>query len=162
VKTLAMNEAASQAEGTVMVKGLSHMTFIVADLDKMERLLSTILGAKKVYDSGSDTFSLSKERFFLVGQENGNPDAPAPIWVAIMEGEPLERRTYNHVAFVISEDQYEFALQQIKLIGLDVREGRSRVPGEGRSIYFHDHDNHLFELHTGTLTERLARYAEGR
>jgi len=31
--------------------------------------------------------------------------------------------------------------------------------GEGRSIYFYDHDNHLFELHTGNLEERLARYA---
>jgi hypothetical protein len=43
-----------------------------------------------------------------------------------------------------------------------VREGRSRVAGEGRSIYFHDHDNHLFELHTGTLGERLQRYAAGK
>jgi fosfomycin resistance protein FosX len=28
--------------------------------------------------------------------------------------------------------------------------------------YFYDYDNHLFELHTGTLEERLARYAEGK
>ncbi len=33
-----------------------------------------------------------------------------------------------------------------------------RVEGEGRSLYFHDHDNHLFEVHAGTLDERLARY----
>ena len=46
-------------------------------------------------------------------------------------------------------------------LGLDLREGRSRMTGEGQSIYFHDHDNHLFELHTGTLAERLARYALG-
>ncbi len=32
--------------------------------------------------------------------------------------------------------------------------------GEGHSLYFYDHDNHLFELHTGTLEERLARYAQ--
>lgn len=37
-------------------------------------------------------------------------------------------------------------------------EGLSRVSGEGRSIYFYDHDNHLFELHTGTLQERSDRY----
>jgi hypothetical protein len=38
---------------------------------------------------------------------------------------------------------------------------RPRVPGEGRSIYFYDYDSHLFELHTGTLGERLSRYRDG-
>ncbi len=35
---------------------------------------------------------------------------------------------------------------------------RSRVEGEGRSLYFYDYDNHLFELHTGTLFQRLQKY----
>jgi len=30
------------------------------------------------------------------------------------------------------------------------------------SLYFHDFDNHHFELHTGTLTERLQTYAATR
>ena len=30
---------------------------------------------------------------------------------------------------------------------------------ERQSLYFHDFDNHLFELHAGTLDERLAAYA---
>ena len=51
---------------------------------------------------------------------------------------------------------------RIEALGLDLRPPRPRVPGEGRSIYFHDEDNHLFELHTGTLEERLARYAKGK
>ena len=50
-----------------MIQGLSHMTFIVSDLDKMEGILTTVLDAKKVYDSGENTFSLSEERFFLIG-----------------------------------------------------------------------------------------------
>lgn len=64
-----------------MIEGLSHITFIVRDLDRMEEILTTVLHAKKVYDSGNDTFSLSRERFFLVGEE------PAMVWIAIMEGE---------------------------------------------------------------------------
>ena len=44
--------------------------------------------------------------------------------------------------------------------GVDLR--RSRVPGEGHSIYFYDHDNHMFELHSGTLPERLERYSKPR
>lgn len=135
-----------------VIEGLSHMTFIVRDLDRMEDLLTTILGARKVYDSGSETFSLSKERFFLVGR----------LWVATMEGESLPTRTYNHIAFKIDDADYENCLTRIRSLGLEVREGRSRVDGEGRSIYFYDHDNHMFELHTGTLEQRLARYNQGR
>ena len=135
-----------------MIEGLSHITFIVRDLDRVEKILVSVLGARKVYDSGDNTFSVSRERFFLAGEE------PAPVWLAIMEGESLPTRTYNHVAFKISEADYPSCLEQVQALGLEVREGRSRVAGEGRSIYFHDHDNHLFELHTGTLEERLRRY----
>ena len=42
---------------------------------------------------------------------------------------------------------------------LDMRPPRPRVEDEGRSIYFYDDDNHMFELHTGTLADRLERYA---
>jgi fosfomycin resistance protein FosX len=134
------------------IEGLSHITFIVRDLDRMERLLTMVLHARKVYDSGSKTFSLSKERFFLVGG----------LWIAVMEGEPLPIRTYNHIAFKIDDADYDSYLARIRSLGLELREGRSRVEGEGRSIYFYDHDNHMFELHTGTLEQRLARYSRGR
>ena len=69
------------------IEGLSHITFIVSDLDRMEVLLTTVLNARKVYDSGSQTFSLARERFFLVGT----------LWIATMEGEPLPGRSYNHL-----------------------------------------------------------------
>jgi fosfomycin resistance protein FosX len=139
---------------SVAPSGLSHMTFIVADLDAMEEILIGVLGARKVYDSGAETFSLSEERFFLLGEDE--------IWIATMKGEPLAARTYNHVAFKIDEADLETYRSRIASLGLDIRESRPRVAGEGRSIYFHDRDNHLFELHTGTLAERLARYAKGR
>ncbi len=79
-----------------------------------------------------------------------------------MEGEGLPSRSYNHVAFKIDEADYDAMLARIQSCGLELREARRRVDGEGRSIYFYDHDNHLFELHTGTLDERLERYARGR
>jgi catechol 2,3-dioxygenase-like lactoylglutathione lyase family enzyme len=130
------------------------MTFVVADLDAMEEILVGVLGARKVYDSGAETFSLSEERFFLVGGDH--------LWIAIMKGEPLAARTYNHIAFKIDAEDIEHYRERIASLGLEVRESRTRVDGEGRSLYFHDRDNHLFELHTGTLGERLERYAKGR
>lgn len=135
-----------------MVQGLSHITFIVKNLDQMEEILTNVFDALKVYDSGDDTFSLSKERFFLVG------DATDAIWIATMEGEPLPMQTYNHVAFKIADSDYDSYLSRVRNMGLRLREGRARVEGEGRSIYFYDHDNHMFELHTGTLNDRLKRY----
>ncbi len=132
-----------------MIEGVSHLTFIVADLDRMEEMLTTVLDARKVYDSGERSFSLAPERFYTVAGQ----------WIAVMRGEPLPTRTYNHVAFKIDDADYATCLVRIQSLGLELREGRSRVEGEGRSIYFHDHDNHLFELHTGTLAERLQRYA---
>ena len=134
-----------------MIEGLSHMTFVVRDLDKMEEVLTVVLGAKKIYDSGDKRFSLSRERFFDI----------AGLWVATMEGPALPNQTYNHIAFKIAPDDYDESLRRIQSLGLEVKEGRSRVAGEGRSIYFYDHDNHMFELHTGTLEDRLTRYRDG-
>lgn len=133
-----------------MIEGLSHITFIVKDLDRMEHLLTTVLEARKIYDSGEGTFSISKERFFDIGG----------LWIGTMEGESLPSQTYNHVAFKIADADYDEYLTRIKSLGLQLREDRSRVAGEGRSIYFYDYDNHMFELHSGTLEERLKRYAK--
>ena len=133
-----------------MIEGISHVTFVVRDLDRMADLLVAVLGAEEVYSSGEATFSISREKFFLVGG----------VWIAIMEGEPLPGKTYNHVAFKIAEEDYDAYAERVRSTGVEMREGRSRVEGEGRSLYFYDHDNHLFELHTGTLERRLARYRE--
>ena len=135
----------------IMIHGLSHLTFIVKNLDKMENLLVCIFGAEKIYDSGDETFSLSSERFFLIGG----------LWIAIMEGDALSKKTYNHVAFKIDDGDFDNYLARIHSLNLEILDGRSRVDGEGRSIYFYDYDNHLFELHSGTLHKRLKRYEKG-
>jgi fosfomycin resistance protein FosX len=131
-----------------MILALSHLTFIVHDLDKMTRIIVEILGGREVYASGDKQHSISPEKFFAFGD----------FWIAIMQGDPLPTRTYNHIAFKVSPDQLTKAKLAIEALGLDMRESRPRVAGEGQSLYFHDYDNHLFELHTGTLDERLAAY----
>jgi catechol 2,3-dioxygenase-like lactoylglutathione lyase family enzyme len=127
------------------IEGISHITLIVQDLERTGNLLSSVLEAREIYASGEKQFSLSKERFFLIGG----------IWMAIMEGSPLSERTYNHIAFKIPESQIEDYRQRLERAGVEFREDRPRIPGEGLSLYFYDYDNHLFELHTGTLEERL-------
>ena len=133
-----------------MIEGLSHITFIVRDLDRMTAILEGVFDAREVYASDAKQFSLSREKFFLIGD----------LWIAIMLGEPLPERSYNHIAFKIDDADFDRYTERVGKLGLDMRPPRPRVEGEGRSIYFYDGDNHLFELHTGTLAERLARYAK--
>ncbi len=133
-----------------MVCGLSHLTFVVHDLEKSAELFRIVFDAEEIYHSGDNYFGISREKFLLV----------CGLWVCLMEGEPLPERTYNHVAFAIPDEEYERCLERIQSLGLEIRPGRPRVPAEGRSIYFYDYDNHLFELHTGDLASRMAWYSE--
>ncbi|MDT0004499.1 fosfomycin resistance hydrolase FosX [Listeria cossartiae subsp. cayugensis] len=133
-----------------MISGLSHITLIVKDLNRTTTFLQEIFNAEEIYSSGDNTFSLSKEKFFLI----------ADLWICIMEGESLQERTYNHIAFQIQSEEVDEYIERIKSLGVEIKPERPRVQGEGRSIYFYDFDNHLFELHAGTLEERLKRYHE--
>lgn len=131
-----------------MITGISHITFIVHDIEKATLFFENIFQAEMIYNSGEKTFSLSAERFFKVGN----------VWVAIMLGKPVPEKTYNHVAFKIDDCDFDEYEKRIKKMGIEIRESRNRIKEEGRSIYFYDYDNHLFELHTGTLNERLEAY----
>lgn len=83
----------------------------------------------------------------------------AGLWIAIIEGEPLSSDPCNHVAFKIADAHYDEFSARISSLGLRFGKDRPRGAGEGRSIYFYDYDNHLFELHGGTLEERLQHHA---
>ncbi|EJO7007893.1 FosX/FosE/FosI family fosfomycin resistance thiol transferase [Listeria monocytogenes] len=133
-----------------MISGLSHITLIVKNLNKTTTFLREIFNAEEIYSSGDKTFSLSKEKFFLI----------AGLWICIMGGDSLQERTYNHIAFQIQSEEVDEYIERIKALGVEMKPERPRVQGEGRSIYFYDFDNHLFELHAGTLEERLKRYHE--
>jgi catechol 2,3-dioxygenase-like lactoylglutathione lyase family enzyme len=133
------------------MEGISHITFIVRDLDRMATLLCQGLGAREIYDSAGQNHSLSREKFFLLGG----------VWIAAMEGESPTQRSYQHVAFSVSDTDLPRYQANLVALGVEIRPPRSRVEGEGQSLYFYDFDNHLFELHTGTLERRLARYNSG-
>lgn len=132
-----------------MIEGLSHITFIVKDLDASTHLLKTVFDAEETYASGDRQFSLSEERFFTIGD----------LWIVLMKGEPVEK-TYNHVAFKIYEEYLGMYENRIRTLGLEIKPGRPREKEKGKSLYFYDYDGHLFELHTGTLQTRMSLYAQ--
>jgi len=131
-----------------MIEGLSHITFIVSDLRRMSDFLKRIFNAEEIFSSGGIEHSIAKEKFFLIGG----------LWIAIMEGKPLAEKTYNHIAFKVAEADFSSYRDRVRSLGVEISEGRNRIAGEGKSLYFYDFDNHLFELHTGSLDQRMASY----
>ena len=131
-----------------MIEGLSHVTLIVRDLDRAAALLKGALDAREVYASGDRTFSLSREKFLLLGG----------LWLCLMEGEPPSERSYAHVALRVPAEALDGCRARLLAAGAEVLPGRPRIGAEGRSVYFYDFDNHLFELHAGSLEARLAGY----
>lgn len=53
-----------------------------------------------------------------------------------MEGDSLQERTYNHIAFQIQSEEVDEYTERIKALGVEMKPERPRVQGEGRSIYF--------------------------
>jgi fosfomycin resistance protein FosX len=133
-----------------MIDGLSHITLIVPDLDEMQHFLEGTFKANCVYCSGKTQLSVSETRFFDIGG----------VWVAIIKGEPLVGQTYNHIAFKIADADFEACQSRLEAMKVDLLPSRSRTTSEARSLYFYGPGNHLFELHTGTLAQRLAGYAQ--
>ncbi len=131
-----------------MIEGISHITFVVKDLDKTTKLFKEIFYAKEVYYSADKKHSLFKERFFIIANQ----------WIAVMEDKNIINRTYHHLAFKISSSDVDSYLSKISDLNLELKPPRERISGEGYSIYFYDYDNNLFELHTETLEKRLSTY----
>jgi len=126
-----------------MIKGISHITFIVKDLQRAALFFTKIFDAQEVYSSPT-------VKYFLIND----------LWIALNVGEPLAEHTYNHIAFHIDESDIDDYITRIKNVGAEIGPDRAnRKDGEGRSVYFYDFDGHLFELHTGTLSERLESYS---
>ena len=116
----------------------------------MTHFLTNVFEAKEVYSSGDKTYSVSKEKYFTI---NG-------LWLAIMEGTPPSEKSYNHIAFKVSDSDFGMYINRVEALNVEILKGRDRINGEGRSLYFYDYDNHLFEIHTGTLKQRLKTYKE--
>jgi fosfomycin resistance protein FosX len=129
------------------IQGISHITFICENLDRSAHLFRELFGAVEVYASGEKLFSHAPEIFLLIED----------LWIVLMQGKKVER-TYNHFALRIDEMDLPFFEEKIRRLGLEIAPGRPRDEREGKSLYFYDYDNHLFELHTGDLGQRLEYY----
>lgn len=93
-----------------MSSGLSHITLIVTDLDETQGFLEAAFDARCVYRSGDAGFVQSETWFYLI----------ADVWVAIIKGDALPSRTYNHIAFKIDDTEFEACQARLKAMNIDL------------------------------------------
>lgn len=129
------------------VQGLNHLCFSVSDLDRSIAFYKHIFGAKR----------LVRGRKLAYFELNG-------LWIALNEERDVPRYdihpTYTHIAFTISEREFDEMKAKLVQYGARLLPGRERDERDKQSIYFEDPDGHRFEFHTGQLNDRLNYYKE--
>ncbi|MEK3882290.1 metallothiol transferase FosB [Paenibacillus sp. PL2-23] len=124
------------------IQAINHLCFSVSNLEK------SILFYQNVFNAQLKVKGKKLAYFDLNG-----------IWIALNEediaGRQSSPRTYTHIAFTISEAEFEQMFERLEALQVEIFSGRPRHEKDKKSIYFVDPDGHMFELHTGTLADRL-------
>lgn len=110
------------------------------------------LGAREVYVSSGHNFSLSREQFFVLGD----------VWVAAMEGEPLSVRSYQHIAFSVTDAELPDYQEKLEAIGVEIRAPRERVDGEGQSLFLRLRQSFVRAAHWHPSAKALALFGSSR
>jgi catechol 2,3-dioxygenase-like lactoylglutathione lyase family enzyme len=125
------------------VEGFNHVTINVADLARSLRFYVDALGMRLVHRGRRDAYL-----------EWGT------AWVCLQERPehakiPEAHLGVDHVAFTISEADFNDAVAWLKEKGVTIKKG-PMTRGVGRSVYFCDPDGNTLELHTSDLQTRMS------
>ncbi|WFR63289.1 metallothiol transferase FosB [Paenibacillus amylolyticus] len=130
------------------IQGINHLCFSVSNLERAITFYEQALGARIQVKGRKLAY------FELAG-----------LWIALNQEDVIRNyteRTYTHIAFTVTEEEFDASVQQLREAGADILPGRPRDPRDALSVYFTDPDGHLFELHTGTMKQRLDYYREDK
>lgn len=124
------------------VQGFNHITFNVKDLNKSLDFHQNILGMKVRHRGRSDAYMEWGDAWICIVERTGYPH------------ETIKHIGIDHVAFYISETDFDEALEILKENEVEIVRGPIKR-GVGRSVNFLDPDGNEIELHTSTLEERM-------
>lgn len=126
------------------IQGVNHFCFSVSDLERSIVFYQEVFGADIVVKGRKLAY------FDLDG-----------LWIALNQ-EDVERDltppTYTHIAFTVDEQDFGAWVRRLKELEVQIMPGRQRDERDKCSVYFLDPDGHMFELHTGTLKDRIDYY----
>lgn len=126
------------------LQGINHFCFSVSNLDRSVSFYENVFGAKL----------LVKGRKLAYFDLDG-------LWIALNE-EDVERGqmplNYTHIAFTVTEEEFDPWYLRLRDLNVHILPGRERDDRDKRSVYFLDPDGHTFELHTGSLQDRMDYY----
>jgi len=122
-----------------MAHSLHHIALVVRDPARSAEIFRTLLDAVVIPPDA---------------ERRGPPETQvhlAGLCLVLVQGEGKPTRTDEHIAFAV-EDRC-LSDMEAKLAVLGLQSERARAGTSGRSLYFVDYDNHLFELNAGPRLE---------
>lgn len=122
----------------IKMKGLTHFTIPVTDLKRAKDFYVNLLGFDFVRENKHMVFCKNQDDYFVLTHSE-KPVDPNP-------GD----ETSIHTAFYVDPDEYDRAKDYLKAKGVKIlldEERRGDATFTGRSLYFHDPDRNVLELH---------------
>lgn len=128
----------------INMKGLTHFTIPVKDLQRSKDFYCNLLGFKFERENKHMVFLSCQDDYFVLTHSkkpvDPNPDDEHDI----------------HTAFYVDADEYDRAVKYLEEKGVRVFKEEERhgdATFTGRSAYFHDPDRNVLELHDSDKPE---------
>jgi catechol 2,3-dioxygenase-like lactoylglutathione lyase family enzyme len=125
----------------VRVRGFSHVTIDVCNLERSLSFYTGVLGMRLVNKARHDAYLEWGDAWICLQERPNLPEPRAQLGV-------------NHVAFFIALEDFEHAVEELQKAGVTIVRGPIQR-GVGWTVNFLDPDGTQLELHTSTLEERM-------
>ena len=121
-----------------MIRGVNHVTFAVADLERSLAFYEGLLGMRLAARWPRGAYLRAGTLWVALVVDDATREGPLP--------------EYTHLAFDVAPEDFEALAERVAAEVEPFQENRS----EGASLYFLDPDGHKLELHASDLDARLA------